>query len=66
MSAITEWCSTPSRPVTIHSERSRYDGYRGHLVERDEEGGFEVELPGAERLVHFEASEVEFTAAVAR
>jgi hypothetical protein len=52
--------------VMVRSRRSQYNGRIGHVVERDEEGGFEVNLPGVARLLHFEASEIEFRAAVAR
>lgn len=52
--------------VTVHAISSHYDGRHGHVVERDEEGGFEVELPGVPRPLHFEVSELEFSSAVAR
>ena len=60
MSEITTWRPTPSRPVIVRSARSRYDGYRGFVVAPDEEGGFEVALPCAALLLHFEPSELEF------
>jgi hypothetical protein len=52
--------------ATIHSATSQYDGRHGYVVERDEEGGFEVELPGVPGPLHFEDSEVEISPAVAR
>lgn len=47
--------------VTVHAPGSRYDGYTGFVVEPDEEGGFEVTLPCAELLLHFESGELELT-----
>jgi hypothetical protein len=52
--------------IVVRAPHSQYDGYGGFVVERDEEGGFEVTLPCAALLLHFEASELEFTAAGAR
>lgn len=37
---------------------SRYGGMHGVVAQRDEEGGFEVWLPGSPSLLHFEASEI--------
>lgn len=60
-------CARRGAPeVTVHARASRYDGRHGYVVEPDEEGGYEVALPGVPRPVHFEASEVEFAAAGAR
>ncbi len=60
MTAITTWQPTPSRPVTVHSPASRYNGYRGFVAQPDEEGGFEVALPCASLPLHFERSELDF------
>lgn len=43
-------------PVTVHSERSRFDGCEGRAEFPDAEGGFEVSIDGA--LLHFELSEI--------
>ena len=32
--------------VTVHAAASRYDGEHGYVFELDEEGGFEIALPG--------------------
>lgn len=51
--------------VTIHAAGCDYDGCTGCVVMPDEEGGYEVQLPGVDHWVHFERSEVEFAVAVA-
>lgn len=48
--------------VVVHAPRCEYDGCIGHVAMPDPEGGYEVELPGCPRWLHFEASELEFTA----
>ena len=52
--------------VVVHAPRCEYDGCIGHIAMPDPEGGYEVELPGCPRWLHFEASELEFTKAGAR
>ena len=48
--------------VTIHAPGCEYDNCAGCVVMPDEEGGYEVQLPGVDHLVHFERSELEFAA----
>ena len=52
--------------VTIHAPGCQYDNCCGRVVMPDEEGGYEVQLPGVDHWVHFETRELEFAAAGAR
>ena len=49
--------------VTIHAPGCEYDNCIGCVVMPDEEGGYEVQLPGVDHWLHFERSELEFAAA---
>lgn len=44
-------------PIVVRTRASQYNHCPGVVVEPDEEGGFEVQLPGVP-LLHFESSEL--------